>query len=401
MTSDAATPGPSGTLEAEQIRDAMLAVSGELKSDAGGPGVPPNEPRRTIYTRFMRNTRDPLADVFDAPLWFASAASRDTTTTPVQALLLANSAALRAQGKAFAARVTKLAPNSAAMKVDWAYRLAFGRSARNEEMRAALDFLSAQTKSADVRRLTSGQAAFVPEKVPYRDGQGAFLQADSEQTMFHVEGSAALPVDGAFTIEAFMVPRSVSAAADLRTIAAKWTGVKTEPGWTLGVTGQQSRRKPLTLALQMVGRHRDGSFGERPIFSDLNVQINKPYFVAAAFTPATAAQPGRVLFALKDLSNDDEPLLTATVEHDLTGEFNSSAPVTLGARSGKAPQFFHGVIDDVRLSRAALTTAQMLYGSEAATDTTLGFWRFEARPDVLSDASGHGHALAPALIGTT
>ena len=193
-----------------------------------------------------------------------------------------------------------------------------------------------------------------------------------------------------------MVPRSVSAAADLRTIAAKWTGVKTEPGWTLGVTGQQSRRKPLTLALQMVGRHRDGSFGERPIFSDLGVQVNKPYFVAAAFTPATAAQPGRVLFALKDLSNDDEPLLTATVEHDLTGEFNSSAPVTLGARSGKAPQFFHGVIDDVRLSRAALTTAQMLYGSEAATDATLGFWRFEARPDVLSDASGHGHALAPA-----
>ena len=48
----------------------------------------------------------------------------------------------------------------------------------------------------------------------------------------------------------------------------------------------------------------------------------------------------------------------------------------------------------MRLSGAALTTAQMLYGSEAATDTTLGFWRFEAKPDVLSDASGHGHNLA-------
>ena len=46
----------------------VTAVSGELQLEAGGPGVHFNEPRRTIYTRFMRNTRDPLADVFDAPL---------------------------------------------------------------------------------------------------------------------------------------------------------------------------------------------------------------------------------------------------------------------------------------------------------------------------------------------
>ena len=94
-------------LEAEQIRDAMLAVSGELEDASGGPGVTPDIPKRTIFTRFMRNTRDPLADVFDAPLWFTSAASRDTTTTPVQSLLLANSATLRARGRAFAERLEK------------------------------------------------------------------------------------------------------------------------------------------------------------------------------------------------------------------------------------------------------------------------------------------------------
>ena len=129
--------------------------------------------------------------------------------------------------------------------------------------------------------------------------------------------------------------------------------------------------------------------------------MNKPYFVAAAVTPATATAPGRVFFALKDLSNDDEPLLTATVEHDLTGGWNNDTPLTIGARSGAKPQTFHGAIDDVRLSSAALPAARMLYSSESASDTTLGYWRFEAKPDVFADASGHGHALAPPALRTT
>ena len=96
---------------------------------------------------------------------------------------------------------------------------------------------------------------------------------------------------------------------------------------------------------------------------------------------------------MKDLSNDDEPLLTATVEHDLTGGWTNQTPLTIGARSGPRPQSFHGAIDDVRLSGAALPAARMLFTSESVSDTTLGYWRFEAKPDVFADASGHGHAL--------
>jgi hypothetical protein len=190
-------------LEAEQIRDAMFAVSGELEPATGGPGVMPEVPRRTIFTRFMRNTRDPLADVFDAPLWFTSAASRDTTTTPVQSLLLANSAGLRARGRAFAARLEQAAPNDIAAQVRLAYRLAFGREAKAAETSAARNFLTRQAAQSDPRRLASGQASFVPGKVPYRDGQAAFLEPESEQMMFRVGESAALPLPGAFTIEAF------------------------------------------------------------------------------------------------------------------------------------------------------------------------------------------------------
>jgi hypothetical protein len=71
-------------LDAEQIRDAVLAVTGQLDRKSGGPGVNSDVPRRSIYLRVMRNSRDPLLDVFDLPQFFASTATRDTTTSPVQ-----------------------------------------------------------------------------------------------------------------------------------------------------------------------------------------------------------------------------------------------------------------------------------------------------------------------------
>ena len=45
-------------LDAEEIRDAMLAASGELEPAMGGPSGPTTKPRRTIDTRVIRNTRD-------------------------------------------------------------------------------------------------------------------------------------------------------------------------------------------------------------------------------------------------------------------------------------------------------------------------------------------------------
>lgn len=381
-------------LDAEQIRDAMLATSGEMVRTNSGPGVSPDLPHRTIFTRFMRNTRDPLADVFDAPLWFTSAASRDTTTTPVQSLLLANSAALRTRSRAFAQRLKDSASNTdPASRIRLAWQLAYARNASEMEVESALRFLSTQAALADSNRLASGQANFVPGKVPYRDGQAAMFDPAGSQSMLTVNESESLQPGETFTIEAFFVPRSVSEGAELRTIASKWSGRMTEPGWSLGITGQKSRRRPLSIALQFVGRHRDGTVHEHPVFSDLSVQINKPYFIGAVFTPATTNGNGRVLFALKDLSNDDEPLLLSTVEHEITGGFANSIPLTIGARFDSSRQSFHGVIDDVRLSSVALPPERMLHTSESIGTSTLGYWKFEPRPDVFQDSSGHGRSL--------
>jgi hypothetical protein len=142
--------GNTRRLDAEQIRDALLAVTGELDPAAGGPGVPGSTPRRTIYTRFLRNSRDPLLDVFDLPPFFNSEPARDTTTTPLQSLLLINSPTMLVRARAFAARVERELPPSATLddQVAAAYRLAYGRPPGADDLATARAFVRAQAERA-------------------------------------------------------------------------------------------------------------------------------------------------------------------------------------------------------------------------------------------------------------
>ena len=98
-------------LDAEEIRDAMLAASGELDPAIGGPSVPTSRPRRTIDTRVIRNIRDALLDAFDAADGTFSTPRRNTTTTATQALLLINGDWTLARAKALAARLERLQPS--------------------------------------------------------------------------------------------------------------------------------------------------------------------------------------------------------------------------------------------------------------------------------------------------
>lgn len=385
-------------LEAEQIRDAVFAVTGELQLEpSSGPGVLASAPRRSIFTRILRNTRDPLADVFDAPLWFASASSRDNTTTPVQSLMLVNSPFLLQRSRSFAARLQKLSPGDEAGQVVQAYRLAYGREPSSSERENALRFIAAQRPRINAQLASSAQAAFVPEKIPYRDGQAALIEPGGAQRMFRATESAGMQPEGDFTIEAFVQPRTIAEDGAVRVIAAKWSGDMKQPGWCIGITGKGSRRKPQTVVLQSVGRKRNGSIGEVAVFSDQHIALNKPYFIAVSVKLATKDSPGNMAFFLKDLSNDDEPLLIANVEHDLIGGLENDEAFTIGGR-GHGSSHFHGAIDDVRFSRGAIGAAQLLINVESVTGDTRGYWRFEARPDVLHDSTEFHHHLEPASI---
>ncbi len=150
--------------------------------------------------------------------------------------------------------------------------------------------------------------------MPYRDGQAALIEPNGKQQVFVAKNSKDISLADGFTIEAYVVPRSVAETGAVRNIAAKWNGDLKTPGWTFGITGQGSRRKPMVLVLQTSGKKRDGTSGEVVMFADLTVTMNKPYFMSASVTYATPEKPGKVLFTLKDLSNDDEPLLTSTID---------------------------------------------------------------------------------------
>ncbi len=130
-------------LDAEQIRDAILTASGELQLDAGGPSAEPTAPRRSIFTKVLRNTRDPLLEAFDAPESFGSVPQRNVTTTPNQALFLINGDWPLKRAAALAVRVSREAKNRPPeVLVETAYRLAYGRKPSTEETAAAVEFLS-------------------------------------------------------------------------------------------------------------------------------------------------------------------------------------------------------------------------------------------------------------------
>lgn len=131
-------------LDAEQIRDAMLTVSGELDEKQGGPGSDLNSVRRTIYTKVIRNRRDPFLDVFDAPDNFNSTSQRNRTTTPTQSLLMINGGWALKRAMQFAKRISEkksLQNKSVQKKIESAYRLAFCRPPNDGELASGVAFL--------------------------------------------------------------------------------------------------------------------------------------------------------------------------------------------------------------------------------------------------------------------
>ena len=133
---------PIRRLDADQIRDAVLAVTGELKLKVGGPSVDADVPRRAIYIKKLRNKPESLLKAFDAPAGFASVDQRPTTTTPSQALLMINGQWMLERAGALARRLTNEQPDDEpAELITRAYRLLFGRPPTPQQLAACLEFL--------------------------------------------------------------------------------------------------------------------------------------------------------------------------------------------------------------------------------------------------------------------
>ncbi len=131
-------------LEAEPIRDSLLAVSGQLDPKMYGPGtLDPNTNRRSVYFFIKRSQLVPVMMLFDWPEHLVSIGQRSSTTVAPQALMFLNSDQGRRYSTALASRLTG---DSVSTKITHAYRLCYGRAPHDAELKIATAFLDQQTE---------------------------------------------------------------------------------------------------------------------------------------------------------------------------------------------------------------------------------------------------------------
>jgi hypothetical protein len=175
---------PRQRLEGEIIRDAALAVAGQLNTKVGGPSVFPELPpgmemrggwkvssdpadrdRRSVYVFVRRNSRYPMFESFDMPDTHESCPRRDITTSPLQALTLLNSTVVLEWAQAFAGRVLQTAGPDHEAQVATAYRLAYSRRPTPAEWKIARDFFQ-RHRDIVAERASTGAHLAVPQTLP-------------------------------------------------------------------------------------------------------------------------------------------------------------------------------------------------------------------------------------------
>ena len=168
-------------LEAEAVRDAMLAVSGELNTELGGKGYTdvnsyffkgtqfydPIDPvgyvnnRRTLYRMGARGGRSPFLDNFDCPDPSTTTPRRSATVTPLQALSLLNHSFSLRMADRFADRL-KHASVSLDEQITTAFLLLYSRRPDEKEVALSADFIKRQDLPAFCRALwNSSEFLFV------------------------------------------------------------------------------------------------------------------------------------------------------------------------------------------------------------------------------------------------
>ncbi len=147
-------------LDAESVRDAVLAASGELNLRIGGPSFHdfqvdikadniayrltndfgPSTNRRTLYRTVVREASPPLLETLDCADPSVSSPRRTVTTTPLQALSLLNNSFMRQAAAALGVRAREEAGDGLDQQIDRAFRLALGRRASEAELHLAHKF---------------------------------------------------------------------------------------------------------------------------------------------------------------------------------------------------------------------------------------------------------------------
>jgi hypothetical protein len=159
-------------MEAEVIRDAVLAVSGELNGKLGGPGIKPRiraelldasqrnkwpvlktegteQWRRSVYIYVKRQLLMPSMELFDAPTTTDSCALRTQSTVPTQSLVMMNDEFIEEQAGYLARRAKAEAGDVLAQIVERLFLLTLSRKPTEQRLQQSLEFLQARAQASD------------------------------------------------------------------------------------------------------------------------------------------------------------------------------------------------------------------------------------------------------------
>jgi hypothetical protein len=155
---------PTKRLEAEVIRDSILAISGRLDSVMGGPPIrlharadglvvvdesklkrPADRNKRSIYLLSRRAYNLSMLTVFDRPLFAVNCPKRDTSVIPLQSLTMLNDQIVADESAHFATRVAALAPQTTDGTIKEVFNLALCRQPDNRELTRCEQYLRQQS----------------------------------------------------------------------------------------------------------------------------------------------------------------------------------------------------------------------------------------------------------------
>lgn len=359
-------------LSGEEIHDSVLSASGELKAG-----------KRAIYKLVKRNRPDPLLAAFDAPDRIRSVGKRHRTTTSTQSLLLANGTWANARAAVVAKRFAS--EERDADFVDRVFKTLLSRTPSQSETILATEFLRQYTSQTPVEKVPDVKTLVAMPKT----GSKAIDLKPGGPIEISLKASDDLP-DGDFTVEATVLLRSLYKDANVRTIVGHWNGSKSRQGWSLGVTSTKSAYKPLNLILQIVGDTGDGKkLHYEVVPSNLRLELNKPYYVAAAVKLSDTSKNG-ITFYLRDLSKKDAELKTAKASHKVTENIRPENDVTIGDRFGKHQ--WDGLIDSIRIETKHRDLAVLAQAdSDAGLPNYVIDWQFDDKEKLGRDSSGNNH----------
>jgi hypothetical protein len=146
-------------LEAESIRDSLLAVSGSLVEEKYGPPVLGTTKRRSVYVRVKRNDLDRFLTAFDAPVPSGAKGRRDVTNVPGQSLALLNDPFVLELAESWSRQIESGSEDDT-QRIHQMFNRALGRRARPGEIESSRHLLEATARqqheiSAERQMLTA------------------------------------------------------------------------------------------------------------------------------------------------------------------------------------------------------------------------------------------------------